>query len=98
MKSIFQNGFFKTTFLVAWLILAGASINQAALVFSDTFTAANGALIGHTPDSGGAAWILDNSAVNPIAINNNAVTLANNGQDVRSIFSSAITATAGQSF
>lgn len=94
-----ESKIMKRAFLKLSLILASADLCRAGLVFSDTFTEVNGtALIGHTPDSGSGAWIQDGvSSVNPITINNNAISLANTGQDARSIFSSSVTAVAGQS-
>jgi hypothetical protein len=99
----FGSKFMKTKvlnlfFLLFSFLIVGALACHASLVFSDTFTAANGtALVGHTPDSGGGAWFNVSSSVNPLTINNNSVSLANNGADDGSTFSSAIAANPGTS-
>ncbi len=85
MKTIF-----KITFLGAGLILAGASMCQASLIFSDTFTG-DGALQGHTPDSGGGAWgSLSAATTDPIQISGGAVAIGNTGNDDASMFNTSV--------
>ena len=53
----------------------------AGLVFQDTFTKTDQALLGTTPDIGGVWTITGTSVVNPIQIVGGKVALANTGQD-----------------
>lgn len=63
-------------------VCAAPSAVFAGLVFQDTFTKANGPLLGTTPNIGGGNWtITGTSVVNPIQISGNQVVLVNTGQD-----------------
>jgi hypothetical protein len=67
----------------------------AALVFQDTFTKADQALLGTTPNIGGNWTITGTSVVNPLAIVSNAVPLNTTGQDAFAPFSAPVPNTAG---
>jgi len=81
-----------TSFLFsASLILSGAELGRSAITFSDDFNTANGDLVGYN------SWA-ETSSGTAIQINNQAVALANMGQDAYRSFSSSIPGTAGTSF
>lgn len=79
--------------IAAVAALAGiASVANAAMLFSTDFNAptyTDGALIGQD------GWVLTNSTLNPLAVANSAtngtVSLTTAGQDVRRVFSPAVT-------
>src|SRR4051812_10636957 len=76
------RAFLCTATVLGVLSAAPCSSVFAALLFQDTFTKADQALLGTTPNTAGGNWaITGTSVVNPIQIVGNQVPLANTGQD-----------------
>lgn len=82
-------------FLTAGTLLTCGSNADAALVFSDDFSSADGALSGTTPDVGGGNWAATASAATPIQIASGAAAVKSSGQDEYAPFTAPVsTATA----
>jgi hypothetical protein len=74
-------------------LFAALSLNSfaASIVFNDTFTKADGNLVGTTPDTSTGPWTQTGTvATTPIQISGNQVAMGTSGQDVYAAFLTAI--------
>ena len=70
---------------------------RAAIVFSDSFTRADGSLVGTSPEIGGA-WVQTGATTtNPISLTGGLVALTTTGQDVYAPLGSPVANTGGSS-
>ncbi|HMO64816.1 MAG TPA: PEP-CTERM sorting domain-containing protein [Verrucomicrobiota bacterium] len=77
-------------FSLALAALLAAADGRAAIVFSDSFTKPDQALVGTTADIGGTWTQTGTVATNPLQIASGAVPLATSGQDVYAGFTAAV--------
>jgi hypothetical protein len=82
--------------VAAILVISIPTASAATIVFSDSFTKSDGALVGTTPDISTGNWTqTGTTATNPIQISGNAVQMGTTGQDTYAAFSNVIPHTDG---